>query len=281
MKLVNAEQMRGLDAAAIQKFKVESLELMENAGRRTVEVMLDRFGDPLGKTTAIFVGPGNNGGDGLVLARLLASRLAHPVVFLLIPPDKLKGDSSHNYSRLHELPVKIIEITEGEDLKQVPPILDQCWTVVDSIFGTGLTREVSGIFSAAIACINAAPCPVIAVDIASGLNSDNGEIMDSCVQADITVTFGQAKTGQAIHPGREYTGSLKVVDIGIPEKAVTEANIRLELIEDSVGRWLPPRISSAHKGIYGHLLLVAGSTGKTGAALLGCLGGLRVGTGLV
>jgi hydroxyethylthiazole kinase-like uncharacterized protein yjeF len=281
MKLVTSDQMRGLDTAAINNYKVPSLELMENAGRRTVEVMLDRYGDPLGKTVAIFVGPGNNGGDGLVIARLLAGRLARPVVFLLVPSDKLKGDSAHNYSRLLEFPIKIIEVKNEENLHGAPAILANCWTVVDGIFGTGITRDVSGIFAAAIRIINEASCPVVAVDIPSGINTDNGETLRICVQADITITFGQAKIGQVIHPGRDCTGLLEVVDIGIPEEAVAEADIRLELLESKVGRWLPARVPTAHKGSFGHLLIVAGAMGKTGAALLCGSGALRSGAGLV
>ena len=281
MKLVTAEQMRGLDNAAINTFKVPSLELMENAGRRTVEVMLDRYGDPQGKRVAVFSGPGNNGGDGLVIARLLAARMARSVIFLLVPAEKLKGDSAVNYSRLLEFPVEIIEVSDAADLSEASAVLAECWVVVDAIFGTGLTRDVTGIFSLTIQLINAAPCPVVAVDIASGLNADSGKILGSCVQADITVTFGQAKIGQVIYPGREYSGFLEVADIGIPEKAIAEADIRLELLEKGVGKWLPPRNSEAHKGTYGHLLIMAGSTGKTGAALLCSLGALRSGTGLV
>ena len=281
MKLVTAEQMRGLDNAAINRFNIPSLALMESAGRRTVEIMLDKYGDPQDKTVAIFVGPGNNGGDGLVIARHLAARMARPVVFLFVPSEKLKGDSLVNYSRIHEFPVKIVEVSDAASLHEAPAILAECWTVVDAIFGTGLTRDVSGIFSVAINLINKAPCPVVAVDIASGLNADSGRILDRCVQADITVTFGQAKIGQVIHPGLQYTGLLEVADIGIPEKAVAEADIRLELLDRDVGRWLPPRIPQAHKGTYGHLLLMAGSTGKTGAALLCAMGSLRSGTGLV
>ena len=281
MKLVTAEQMRGLDSAAINNYKVPSLDLMENAGNRTVEVMLDRYGDPLGKTVAIFVGPGNNGGDGLVIARLLAARLARPVVFLLVPSDKLKGDSAHNYSSILELPVKIIEVEDESDLQEASAILADCWTVVDGIFGTGLTREITGVFAAAIGFINKVTCPVVAVDIPSGINTDSGEPLGNCVQADITITFGQAKIGQVIHPGREYTGFLEVVDIGIPEKVVAEADIQLELLESKVGEWLPARVPAAHKGSFGHLLIVAGSIGKTGAALLSGSGGLRSGAGLV
>jgi len=281
MKLVTAEQMRGLDNAAINTSHIPSIELMENAGRRTVDVMLEKYGDPMGQTVAVFAGPGNNGGDGLVIARLLTARLARTVVFLLVPKDKLKGDSAINYSRLRELPVKIIEFKNEEELRTASIILSQCWAVVDGLFGTGLTRPVTGIFAAAIQIMNEAPCPVIAVDIASGLNTDTGEILGSCVQADLTVTFGQAKIGQVVHPGREYTGLLEVVDIGIPEKAVIEADIRLELLESKVGCWLPLRPTLAHKGSYGHLLVVAGSLGKSGAAMLCGVGGLRVGTGLV
>ena len=273
--------MRALDNTAINNYSVPSLELMENAGRRTVEVIIDRYGDPLGKQVAIFVGPGNNGGDGLVIARLLAARLARPVVFLLIPSDKLKGDSAHNYSILRELPVEIIEMTGEKNLHEAAAKLANCRIVVDGIFGTGLTREITGIFAGAIRIINEVACPVVAVDIPSGINTDSGDPLGICVQADITVTFGQAKIGQVIHPGRECTGFLEVVDIGIPEKAVSEADIRLELLENKVGKWLPVRVPTSHKGSFGHLLIVAGSIGKTGAALLCGSGGLRSGTGLV
>ena len=281
MQLVTAEQMRRLDYAAINTFRVASLALMENAGRRTVEIMLDNFGNPQGKKVAIFAGPGNNGGDGLVIARLLAACMAQPIVFLLVPALKLKGDAAVNYSRLREFPAKIIEVSDAAGLHGAAAILAECWTVVDAIFGTGLTREVSGIFAEAVNLINAAGCPVVAVDIASGLNADSGKILGCCVQADITVTFGLAKIGQIIYPGRDYTGYLTVADIGIPEKAVTEADIQVELLDKEVGKLLPARLPSAHKGTYGHLLIMAGSTGKTGAALLCGLGGLRSGTGLV
>jgi len=273
--------MRSLDNAAINNFNVSSLELMENAGRRTVDVMLEKYGDPMGRTVAVFAGPGNNGGDGLVIARLLAARLARAVLFLLVPADKLKGDTAVNYSRLLELPVKVIEINDEEELRTASIILNQCWAVVDGLFGTGLTRPVTGIFAAAVRIMNETPSPVISVDIPSGLNADTGEILGSCVQADLTVTFGQAKIGQVVHPGRKYTGLLKVVDIGIPDKAIIDADIRLELLESKVGRWLPARAPLAHKGSYGHLIIVAGSLGKSGAAMLCGLGGLRIGTGLV
>ena len=281
MKLLTAEQMRRLDSAAINTWGVPSLTLMENAGRRSVEVMLARYGEPEGRTVAIFAGPGNNGGDGLVIARLLAARMARPVVFLLVPAEKLKGDAAVNYARLHDFPVRVIEVAATADLKEAGAIVAESWAVVDGIFGTGLTREVSGIFGAAIATINTAPCPVVALDIASGINADSGRVLGHCVEADVTVSFGAAKIGQAVYPGRQFTGELEVVDIGIPPEALAETDIHLELLDREVGRWLNPRPPLSHKGTYGHLLVLAGSTGKTGAALLCGLGALRAGTGLV
>jgi len=281
MKIVNAKQMRGLDEAAINKFNVPSLDLMENAGRGAVDAIIRLYGDPLGKTAAIFVGPGNNGGDGLVIARLLVAYLARPVVFLLVPPEKLKGDAAVNFERLDDLPVPLIEISTEEELSKAVDGLADCSVVVDSLFGTGLTREISGLFAAAINKINAFPCPVVAVDIPSGLNSDNGKSMGACVKADITVTFGEAKIGQVIYPGCEYTGDLEIIDIGIPKQAVIDADIKLEVLDSDIGKFLPKRPIHSHKGTYGHLLVIAGSLGKTGAAQLCSLGGVRAGTGLV
>lgn len=282
IKLVTAGQMQELDSAAINQYKIASLELMENAGRGTVDTLLDHLLDkPQGREAAVFVGPGNNGGDGLVIARLLAAKMALPTVYLLVPANKLKGDSAVNLTRLQEFPVKIVELKSEKDLQRIRAGLENCWIIIDAIFGTGLTREVSGIFAAAVNLINESSCTVVAVDIASGLDSDSGRPLGICVQADITVTFGQAKIGHVIHPGSDFTGFLKVVDIGIPEGAVEQADIRLELLTDDVGFWLPPRTPLVHKGNYGHLLIMAGSTGKTGAGLLCGLGALRSGTGLV
>lgn len=281
MKLVTAEQMRSLDEAAINTHKVPSLELMENAGRSTVEAMLRLYGDPLGKTAPIFVGPGNNGGDGLVIARLLAAELARPVIFLLVEPVKLQGDAAVNLARLKELPVPIINIATEQDLVGAVDELSDCWAAVDALFGTGLTRDISGLFAVAVNRINSFLCPVVAVDIPSGLNADTGEPLGTCVRADLTVTFGQAKIGQVVHPGREFIGNLEVVDIGIPEKAVAAADLKLEFLNGEIGGLLPKRSFHAHKGTFGHLLVIAGSLGKTGAAQLCSLGGLRAGTGLV
>lgn len=281
MKICTAAQMRALDESAINAFSVSGMVLMENAGRSTVEAMVNSFGDPMGKKCIIFAGPGNNGGDGLVIARLLFLRGGRPEVFLLCPPEKLQGDAGRNLQLLRELDVPLHEIKSTSDLEDAEPIFHQPWTVVDALFGTGLGRDLSGHFASAVNRINRFTCPRIAVDIPSGLDADSGEIRGACVKADLTVTFALAKIGQVIPPGTIYCGQVVVADIGIPQAAVDASGIALELLDRVTGTLLPPRFTTAHKGTYGHLLCIAGSCGKTGAALLAGLGALRIGTGLV
>lgn len=274
--------MRNLDAATINDFGVPSLELMENAGRLTVEAMVDRYADLAGRTVSVFVGPGNNGGDGLVIARYLHQIGAVVELFLLVGPEKIQGDAAINLARVQDMPIRLHRLSGTADLKKAEKIFNRSWAMVDALLGTGLTRPVSGHFAATIDRINRFSGPVVAVDMPSGLHTDSGQPLGACVQADMTVTFGLAKVGQYLAPGNKLVGSLVVVDIGIPEKAVQQADIRLELLNSrQIGEWLPQRPANAHKGTMGHLLVVAGSTGKTGAAILSALGGLRAGTGLV
>src|SRR5262249_40417132 len=153
--------------------------------------------------------------------------------------------------------------------------------VVDALFGTGLNAPVTGVAAAAIAAINACGAPVLAVDIASGLSADTGASLGAAVRATVTATFGYPKVGQLLYPGAEYTGLLAVVHIGIPPEAVAAVAARTTLLEgEEVGTLLPPRRSDAHKGDFGHVLVVAGSRGKTGAALLAAQSAARSGAGL-
>ena len=283
MKLPTAKQMRTLDSVAIKRFGIPSIVLMENAGRGAVDTILRNIGDPAGEVISIFVGPGNNGGDGLVIARHLHQKGAKPQIFLLCKPDKLAGDAATNLSIVQKLPVPVHPVLKAEDLTAYEELLATSWAAVDAIFGTGLKRQVKGHFAEAIKRINRLTCPVLAVDVPSGLDSDSGQPLGFCVQADYTATFGLAKPGLVLHqPGSQFVGTLEVVDIGIPPQAVEEAAIQTELLtRDVVAHWLPPRKSTAHKGTFGHLLVAAGSSGKTGAAALCAMGGLRVGAGLV
>jgi hydroxyethylthiazole kinase-like uncharacterized protein yjeF len=281
MKLVTSKQMQDLDAAAINQYNIPGIELMENAGRSTVDAIVARFGSPAGKRVTIFVGPGNNGGDGLVIARLLHLQGGCPEVYMLVAGDTLKGDAKTNFELLAQLPVPVHYLLNHDTISTIKDPLAKSWLVVDSLFGTGLTRDIVGRFAKAIKAINDANCPVVAVDIPSGLCSDTGKPLGSCVCADLTMTFGLAKIGQVSYPGKSYVGELVIADIGIPSAAVHQLDTGYELLDGSVNSFLPLRNSNAHKGTFGHLLIVAGSIGKTGAAMLCANGGLRSGTGLV
>lgn len=282
MKLASAEQVRGLDAAAITEIGIPGIVLMENAGRGTVACMNQHFGGFGGKVVSIFVGPGNNGGDGLVIARHLHQQGSRPHVFMVASADKLKGDAATNLAIVERLRIPIHSVATTAELEEAEDYFTKSRAVVDSIFGTGLAREVSGHFAEVIQRINHFACPVIAVDIPSGLHSDTGQPLGVCVQADLTVTFGLAKPGQVLYPGAEYVGRLEVVDIGIPPEVVEQAGIQLELLEKSkVSQWIPARHANSHKGTFGHLLILAGSRGKTGAAILSGKGALHSGAGLV
>lgn len=281
MKLVTAKQMQGLDAAAIEKYNIPGIELMENAGQAAVAAIINTFGPPADRLITILVGPGNNGGDGLVIARLLHLEGGRPEVYMMVAADKLHGDARTNFELLKKLPVPIHYLRNHDTTGPLKDHISRSWLVVDSLFGTGLTRDIAGRFAEVVGLVNNADCPVVAVDIPSGLCSDTGRPLGVCVRADLTVTFGLAKTGQVTYPGKSYVGELVVADIGIPPEAVQQLATGYEVLDDQVGTLLPRRKPTAHKGTCGHLLIVAGSTGKTGAAMLCAKGGLRCGTGLV
>lgn len=288
MKMATTAQMREGDRRAMEEFDIPGLVLMENAGRAVVEVMVRRWPALVGSRIAIFAGPGNNGGDAMVIARLLQQRGARPQVLLLAEPASLRGDAAANLVALQQLPVPLEIVVDARRLAALAPAVLAADLVVDGIFGTGLSREVGGLAAQAIALINRCSAPVVAVDAPSGLNSDSGEILGTAVRADLTVTFALAKPGLFTWPGRDWAGEVEVVDIGIPSGVWQSMGLGMdlglgpELLDKSeLGRWVPRRRPGSHKGSHGHLLLLAGSAGKTGAALLAARGALRSGVGLV
>lgn len=290
MRLARAQEMRQLDCAAIEQYRIPGIVLMENAGLGTVDYLLKILGPVTGRPVLLFIGPGNNGGDGLVIARRLHQLGGLPFIVFLVDPLKLKGDAAVNYKKVEKLklPSRIMVAPGPLDrftVNDIPPAAgNPPWAVIDALFGTGLQRMLTGHFLAAVNCINRLRAetgsPVIAVDIPSGLNADTGEPLGASVQADHTVTYGLAKPGHFMHGGG-MSGKLRVVDIGIPPAAVDQAGLKGEAIEADILNVFAPRSPSSHKGTYGHLLVLAGSAGKTGAAFLSGLGALRVGTGLV
>jgi len=282
MKLAFAEEIRRLDRTAIDEFNIPGLLLMENAGRGTVDAMRGHFGDLTGRNIAIVAGPGNNGGDGLVIARHLLQLGGLPAVFLLAAPERLQGAAAANLAIVRSLGVPLSVIDHPEKFPLLSSGLADCELVVDAIFGTGLTRQLSGYYADAVAAINGAQRPVVSVDLPTGLDSDTGRNWGNSVKASLTATFGLAKPGLFLGDGPLVAGTLEVIDIGLPPRAVTEARLATTLLDAAqVYPWLPARPAAAHKGTFGHLLVLAGSRGKTGAALLCGRGALRSGVGLV
>ena len=290
MKIARACEMQELDRCAIEKYNIPGLVLMENAGRGTFSFMIDELGPVAGKSAVIFIGPGNNGGDGLVIARCIHQSGGHPLIIFLFNPDNMKGDAAKNLQVVNQLDLPCLVVKKEKDLEAAKREIDKlisaipAWTIVDAIFGTGLQRTVEGRFLAAINLINRIHeekgIPVTAVDIPSGMHSDTGQTLGGCVQADLTATYGLAKPAHFMHGG-EAIGMLKVVDIGIPEEAVHNASLPGEALDSSILNALTARNKASHKGTFGHLFMLAGSQGKTGAAILAARAALRIGTGLV
>lgn len=279
MKLVTGDQMRELDRRAIENLGIPSLVLMENAGRTTYQILRREF-PALTGPVAVVAGRGNNGGDGFVIARYLANAGAPVTVFLMGPRDQVKGDARVNLDILSHLGVEVMEVLEESHLNPVVHRLAWAGLIVDALLGTGLNSPVAGLMATLIEKVNHLRPPVLAVDIPSGLSADTGEVLGVAVRAEVTVTYGWPKIGQVLPPGRDYVGRLWQVDISIPPALA--GDLKVELVEaEDMRRLLPPRPFGSHKGAFGHLVVLAGSEGKTGAAAMTAEGGLRAGAGLV
>ncbi len=276
--LVEAVQMREMDRITIEEDGVPGLHLMEAAGTGTACAM-QKLPQPLNRV-AILCGPGNNGGDGFVVARHLRRAGLSVGVVLTISPDKLRGDAKTNFDRLPNG----IDITRADQQETSPAlaVIAGADTLVDGLLGTGLQRDVTGLYAELIRACNTAQALRIALDIPSGLSSDTGQILGTAFRAHHTYTYGLRKIGQVIHPGTELCGELHRIDIGIRAETVERVGAAGEWLTQSRARQsLSPRVNDTHKGTYGHLLLVAGAPGKGGAAVLAAHGALRSGVGLI
>ena len=282
MKVVTAAEMQAIDQRAIKEFSIPGLILMENAGTEVVRAMYSRYGDLSGRRILILSGKGNNGGDGFCIARHLAGRECQVSCILFASSFDLSKDAKTNQEIVRKLGVPFIEITAREDLGQLKDQLDRADIVVDALFGTGLKSELSGLFPDVIRTVNTSGKKVVAVDVPSGLDASVGKILAECINADMTVTFGLPKIGQIISPNRERVGHLVVANIGFPRSLLEDDNLKVSLLDDSmVGSFFSPRPFDSHKGRYGHALVIAGSLGKAGAAMLCTKAILRAGAGLV
>ncbi|UCD35310.1 MAG: NAD(P)H-hydrate dehydratase [Nitrospiraceae bacterium] len=280
LKVATAQEMQQIDSRTIEKYGIDGTVLMERAGLSVVarinELLTSRAELRGQGKVMVLAGGGNNGGDGLVIARLLHNQGTDVEVYLSVPPRSLRGDARINYRAARKFGVRISPISSFMRGHR------SCSILVDALLGTGLSREVSFPLSGTIRKINRVSCPVVSVDIPSGISSDTGQEMGFAVKADLTVTFGLPKRGHLLHPGAAHAGRLVIEEIGFPRTLLESDRIRVNLVQKGdISSLIPPRPVYSHKGTYGHVLIVAGSRGKTGAALMAARACLRSGAGLV
>jgi NAD(P)H-hydrate epimerase len=282
MYIVTAQQMKDMDRLTIESFGMPGIVLMENAARGATDALYRHFPHFRGLKVGVAAGHGNNGGDGFVIARYLASANVSVNVYLLSKRKKVRGDAAANLKLLDSMNVPVREITDEAQFKSYRDEMGSCELWIDAMLGTGLKSDVRGLFKEMIVLLNAEKTPILAVDIPSGLDSDTGKPRGCCVQATVTVTFGLPKIGHVVLPGSELVGKLEVIDIGIPPSVVDEvAPNHYLLTPEMITGAFQARDAQSHKGTTGHLLVIGGSPGKTGAAIMTSQAAMRVGTGLV
>ncbi len=266
-EICSIAQMAAADAAAIAA-GIPGDELMANAGAAVTEALTARF---LRVPTVVLCGPGNNGGDGFVVARRLA-RAGWPVrVALLGRPERLRGDAA-----------TAAEAWGGPVLTLEPAVLEGAGLVVDALFGAGLARPLEGVARTTIEAVQTTGLPVVAVDVPSGIDGDTGQVRGAAARAALTVTFHRPKPGHLLLPGRAYVGELVVADIGIPGPVTATLGIRLWANRPQLWqRFLPRRTPASHKYSHGHALVLGGGIASSGAARMAARAALRAGAGLV
>jgi NAD(P)H-hydrate epimerase len=282
MRAVTAEEMAEMDRIAIEEVGIPGVVLMENAGRGAAEIIWRYFPELGGKRVAVLSGGGNNGGDGFVIARHLWQQQVEVSVYCLKKLASYRGDAKINLEIIEKLGLPVEENTGSEGIATLKEKLADADLVVDAILGTGLNAPVRGFYKKVIDLVNQLRLPVLAVDLPSGLNANSGTPMGACIEASVTATLGLPKVGQLVTPGCDFAGHLEVVDIGLPRSVTETAEPpRIWLEPNDLANLVSPRASSSHKGSFGHVLVVGGSVGKTGAGAMAGLGAARAGAGLV
>jgi NAD(P)H-hydrate epimerase len=264
--------VREIDRAAIEGEGIAGYTLMTRAGAAALSEARRSFPDA--RRWQVVCGAGNNAGDGYVVARLAASKGIVVSVLALVDPESLQGDAASAY---------VDFVSEGGTVSPWAGQLDSdADLVVDALLGSGLERDVDGDFALAVAAINAHPADVVALDLPTGLHGDSGAVLGFAVRADLTVTFVGLKAGLFLRSGRDYCGRVVFADLGIPAKCRQSSQSAFRRIDDDhLHRSLPPRRRTAHKGDFGHVLVIGGGAGMPGAVRLCGEAALRAGAGLV
>lgn len=282
MKALTAAQMREIDRRTIDEIGIPGVVLMENAGRAVAEEIIRRFPGAGALRALVMAGKGNNGGDGYVIARYLLNRGWDVQTLVLAERDAIRGDAAINLIAFEKCGGQVDFAENSEALWTFLASIGKVPVLVDALFGTGLAKPVQGLYLEAIEWLNEQTSLVVAVDIPSGIDASTGRILGAAINAGLTVTFAFPKVGQISYPGAGLVGEQVVADIGIPTQVASLATASCLLVDaKEARRLLPMRSRDGHKGTFGHLLVVAGSTGKCGAAVMAAESGLRGGAGLV
>jgi ADP-dependent NAD(P)H-hydrate dehydratase / NAD(P)H-hydrate epimerase len=282
-RVVSAEEMRWCDDSTINAYGVPGVLLMEHAGYGVVDVLKQEFPLLSSQHILFLCGKGNNGGDGFVTARLLLNSCASITLILVAPPSELKGDAKTNFKILQAIVKKSSgQMSIKRYSKRILSSLPPPDIIVDALFGTGFVGAVRQPYQNLIEWMNKQSAKKVSIDIPSGIHGTTGVMKNCAIHADITVTFGCLKSGLLCDQGRELSGSIRVIDIGIPHMITEDKRLRTYIVEQSdVKKVLPKRSVHAHKYSVGKVLVLAGSRGLTGAAALCCSSVLRTGAGAV
>ncbi len=285
MRLLTADEMRRLDRATIEGGFVPGPGLMERAGAGVVAAMERRYGSPLGLRVLVLSGPGNNGGDGFVAARLLRARGATVAVGVVGPLARVRGDARVHFDRMQADGLEATALEDEADLARLLATRDRWDFALDAVLGTGAQGEPEGLAAAAVQALRELDergTSIVAVDLPTGVNADTGAIARRAVRADLTVTFGAPKRGHFLYPGRAFAGALEVVDIGLVAGDGDAAGFPFTLATaEEIASLLPLRDPRAHKGSVGRVLVAGGSPGLTGAVALAARAATRAGAGSV
>jgi NAD(P)H-hydrate epimerase len=282
VKILKAKEMRDIDRKATAEYDIPSILLMENAGIKTTEVIKSILQTPGNKNVTILVGKGNNGGDGLVVARQLLNWGLSVDVFITADTLNMTRDSAINYQILDKMGAKIFPLKQEQDFNRLQVALLKSDLIVDALYGIGFKGGFNEFESKVVKIVNNAQIPIVAVDIPSGVDADTGRVHGDAIRASNTVTFALPKLGLILEPGKGYAGSLTVADITIPASLLTGNRLKNNLIdEDFIKPLIKERPAESHKGTYGHALIIGGSVGLSGAVGMAACAALRCGAGLV
>ena len=285
MKILTAAEMREVDRLSTERHGIPSLTLMENAGKSVAEFLQRRFRNLARRRIVFLCGKGSNGGDGFVVARHLLEAGNKPIVYLFAAPDEVRGDAAINLKRLQDVSRELQIVRSPGEWQSLKAPLASAEIILDALLGTGVRGPVEGLLQQVIEDVNRKRSDqvVVSVDIPSGLPADTGGLQGGAIRANHTATFTAPKLGMFAGCAADFVGELRVRDIGSPRELIEElgkGNLRWSEPHE-FRKFAAPRAAAGQKGDYGHALIVAGSVGKTGAAVLSSWAALRAGAGLV